>query len=181
MRSKRSPRPLPRGAPRFAGIAALGAGAKLPPPPPICGREGSGLRGAPRGRGEEEEEEEEDAEGERGVRVRGHTHGRAASHIASQLQEKKGASAGAGASAPRARGSHKTPHQGRRLKASVRASEDPESGGMLRRSQSYLGTRLSEREVRCHWGTEEEGCAGRGEQGQAGVGAGAGATHGVEG
>jgi len=91
VRSKRSPRPLPRGAPKFAGIAVLGAGVK-PPPPPICGGQGSGLRGALRGQREEEEqeqeqEEEEDAEGERGVWARGHTHGRAASHIASQLQE----------------------------------------------------------------------------------------------
>lgn len=135
MRSKRSPRPLPRGAPRFAGTAVLGAGAKLPLPP-ICGGQGSRLRGALQGEGEEEEEEE-DAEGERGVQAQGHTHSRTASHIASQLQEKKGASAGAGASAPRAQGSHKMPHQGHSLKASVWASEGPELVGMLQRSQTW--------------------------------------------
>lgn len=115
----------------------LGAGAKLPLPP-ICGGQGSGLQGALQGEGEEEEEE--DADGERGVQAQGHTHSRAASHIASQLQEKKVASAGAGASAPRAHGSHKMPHQGHSLKASVWASEGPELAGMLQRSQTWCAS-----------------------------------------
>lgn len=102
-------------------------------------------------------------------------------------KRRKGHQQGQGPACRGHKGSHKMPHRGHSLKASVWASEGPESAGMLRPSQTWrarscLGAWLSPEGSEVSLGHRTGGLRLHGgEQGQAGVGTAAGATHGQEG